>query len=121
MLEGMLTAIGTLCIVIGIIYLSYVAAKFVGKNSIRGGRSQYMRMVDQMPLGQSRAVSVVQVGDRYFLIGIAEKQINILAELEEEGLVPLKMEEPMNQTAIPEFKELMRRLEEARKHWSKRK
>ena len=121
MLEGMLTAISTLCIVIVIIYLSYVAAKFVGKSPIRGGRSQYMRMIDQMPLGQSRAVSVVQVGDRYFLIGIAEKQINILAELEEEGLVPLKIEEPMNQAAIPDFKELMRRLEEARKHWSKRK
>ena len=74
-----------------------------------------------MPLGQSRAVSVVQVGDRYFLIGIAEKQINILAELEEEGLVPLKIEEPMNQAAIPDFKELMRRLEEARKHWSDKK
>lgn len=121
MLEGMLTAVGTLCLVVLIIYLSYAAAKFVGQNSIRGGRSRYMRMIDQMPLGQSRAVSVVQVGDRYFLIGIAEKQIHILAELEEEGLVPLEMEEPMNQAAIPDFKELMRRFEEVRKHWSDKK
>lgn len=122
MLEGIVTAIGTLCLVVLILYLSYVAAKFIGKSSIRGGRSRYMRMIDQMPVGQGRAVSVVQAGDRYFLIGISEKQISMLAELEEEGLVPLEMEEPVSQAGIPDFKEIMRRLEEARKkHWNGKK
>lgn len=122
MLEGIVTAIGTLCLVVLILYLSYVAAKFIGKSSIRGGRSRYMRMIDQMPVGQGRAVSVVQAGDRYFLIGISEKQISMLAELEEEGLVPLEMEEPVSQAGIPDFKEIMRRLEEVRKkHWNGKK
>ncbi len=121
MLEGIVTAIGTLCLVVLILYLSYVAAKLVGKSSLRGGRSRYMRMVDQMPMGQGRAVSVLQVGDRYFLIGIAEKQISTLAELEEEGLVPLEIEEPVNSTGVPDFKELMRRLDKAREQWNRKK
>lgn len=121
MLEGIITAVGTLCLVVLILYLSYVAAKFVGKSAVRGGHSRYMRMIDQMPVGQGRALSVVQIGDRYFLIGIAEKQITTLAELEEEGLVPLEIEEPMNSMGVPDFKDLMRRLDEARKHWNGKK
>lgn len=121
MLSGIFTAIGTLCIVVVIIYFSYVAAKFVAKGSVRAGHSRYMRMVDQMPVGQNRAVSVIQVGDRYFLLGIAEKQIDMLAELEEEGLIPLEIEEPAIQTAIPDFKDLMHKLGEAKKHWNDKK
>lgn len=118
MLSGMLTAVGTLCIVVLIIYLSYVAAKLVAKGSIRAGHSQYMRMVDQMPVGQNRSVSVIQVGDRYFLLGIAEREISMLAELEEEGLVPLEIEGSASQAAMPDFKDLMEKLGKARKHWN---
>lgn len=121
MLSGILTAIGTLCIVALIIYFSYVAAKLVAKGSFRAGRSQYMRIVDQLPVGQNRAVSVIQVGDRYFLLGIAEKEIDMLVELEEEGLIPLRTEEPDAQTPVPDFKDLMSKLGEARKHWNDKK
>lgn len=118
MLSGMLTAIGTLCIVALIIYFSYVAAKLVAKGSFKSGRSQYMRIVDQMSVGQNRVVSVIQVGDRYFLLGIAEKEIDMLAELEEEGLIPLLTEEPDAQAPMPDFKDLMNKLGGARKHWN---
>ena len=121
MLGGILTAVGTLCIVVLIIYLSYVAARLVAKGSVRAGRSQYMRMVDQLPVGQDRSVSVIQVGDRYFLLGIAEKQIYMLAELEEEGLIPLEIEDAAIPTAMPDFKELMHKLGEAKKHWNDKK
>lgn len=116
MLSGMLTAIGTLCIVALIIYFSYVAAKLVAKGSFKAGHSRYMRMVDQLSVGQNRAVSVIQVGDRYFLVGIAEKEIDMLAELEEEGLIPLQTEEPDAQAPMPDFKDLMNKLGGARKH-----
>ncbi len=118
MLSGILTAIGTLCIVALIIYFSYVAAKLVAKGSFKAGRSRYMRMVDQMPVGQNRAVSVIQVGDRYFLLGIAEKGIDMLAELEEEGLIPLLAEEPDARASMPDFRDLMSKLGGARKHWN---
>ena len=118
MLSGIFTAISTLCIVAVIIYFSYVAAKLVAKGSVRASHSKYMRMVDQMPVGQNRAVSVIQVGDRYFLLGIAEKQIDMLAELEEEGLIPLEIEDAAFPTAMHVFKERMHKLGEAKKHWN---
>ena len=121
MLGGMLTAVGTLCIVVLIIYLSYVAARLVAKGSARSGHSQYMRIVDQMPVGQGRSVSVIQVGDRYFLLGIAEKEIGMLAELEEEGLIPLQIEGSGPQAPAADFKDLMDRLGEAKKHWNEKR
>ncbi len=121
MLGGMLTAVGTLCIVVLIIYLSYVAAKLVAKGSVRAGRSQYMRMVDQLPVGQSRAVSIVQVGDRYFLLGMAEKEMHMLAELEEEGLIPLQIDGADAQAPAMDFRELLDKMGKTRKHWNDKK
>lgn len=115
MLGGILTAIGTLCIVALIIYLSYVAARFIARSPLRNGNSRYLRMVDQMPVGQNRAVSVIQVGDRYFLVGIAEKQVSLLAELGEEDLSPLDMGESSIQVPMPNFKEWMRKMGDAAK------
>lgn len=110
MLEGLLTAVGTLCVVVLVIYLSYVFTRRLAKGAIGRSQSQYMRLCDQMGVGQDRSVAVIQVGDRYFLIGIAANQINILSELEEEGLIPLRGDEVSQSGNAPDFKEIMNML-----------
>lgn len=67
-----------------ILYLSHLFTKSLG-NGIgmkRGGTC--MQMLDRLPLGQDKAVAVIRMGNRYYLIGIASSQITLLAELSEE-------------------------------------
>ena len=45
-----------------IIYLSYVVSKYVGRGMNKNGNSHYMRVVDQLMVGQDRYVAVVQAG-----------------------------------------------------------
>ena len=92
-MPGYWTAIVTFVLAVGIIYLSYLCSKYLGKGLAKTGKSRYMRMVDQMMVGQNRTLSIVQVGDRYLLLGIGQEQVQTLAEFSEEDLVPLDGEE----------------------------
>lgn len=90
-----------------IIYLSYVCSKYIGKGMSRGSSSRYMRLVDQITLGQDRHMAIIQVGERYMLLGITAGQINVLTELKEDELFPLSPESGNSEERLPDFKALM--------------
>ncbi len=106
MAKGIITAIGTLIIVALILYLTYVVTKYIGKGVGIKTRSGCMRVTDQIALGRDRAAAIVQIGTRFFLIGISASQISLLAELDEDDLIPF--EDPIDSgKTYPDFKELM--------------
>ena len=92
-----------------IIYLSYVFSKYVGRGMNRGGNSRYMRVLDQLMVGQDRYVAVVQVGDKYLLIGVTSQQVSLLQELDSEDLIPLSPTSGNGGAKTPEFKDLLTR------------
>lgn len=72
-----------------IIYLSYLCSKYIGKGANMNRTSRYMRIIDQIPVGQDRHLAIVQIGLKYFLVGIASSQINILSEISEEDFIQI--------------------------------
>lgn len=90
-----------------IIYLSYVVSKYVGRGMNKNGNSHYMRVVDQLMVGQDRYVAVVQAGDKYLLIGVTSQQISLLQELDPEDLIPLAPIQGNNTPKAQEFRELL--------------
>lgn len=92
-MPGYITAIVTFVLAAGIIYLSYICSKYLGKGLVKTGSSKYMRLMDQMVVGQNRSLMMVQVGGRYLLLGVSQEKIETLAELSEEDLLPLGGEE----------------------------
>lgn len=91
-MPGYFAAIGTFLLAAFIIYLSYICSKYLGKGLAKSGSSRYMRLVDQMAVGQNRTLAIVQVGSQYLLLGITQEQIETLAEISEEDLIPLPAE-----------------------------
>ncbi len=79
----------TFFVAVIIIYLSYLCSKYIGKGANANRRSQYMRVIDQIPVGQDRHLAIVQIGIKYFLVGIASGQVNVLSELQEEDLIQI--------------------------------
>ncbi len=67
-----------------ILYLSHLFTKSLGNGIGMKQGGTCMQMLDRLPLGQDKAVAVIRLGDRYYLIGIASSQITLLAELSEE-------------------------------------
>lgn len=93
-----------------IIYLSYLCSKYIGRGMSKSSNSRYMRLIDQITLGQDRHIAVVQVSGRYILVGITAGQINILAELQDDELFPLSPEAGETGADMPDFKMMLEKL-----------
>ena len=85
--------IAYLCVCVFVIWLSYRVSKGLGGYSGRLGAAKYMKPIDRMPLGKDSALNIVQVGDKYMLIGVSNGRIDMLCELSEEDLAELDTDE----------------------------
>lgn len=74
-----------LAIVVGLIYAAAFVLKRLGftGNGPRIG-SRRIRVIESHSLGPQRAISIVEVGDRQFLVGTTAQQIQVLAELDDD-------------------------------------
>lgn len=106
MARGIITAVGTLAIVILILYLAFVVTKYIGTGAGLKSRSKCMQVKDQIMLGRDRTAAVVQIGTRFFLLGITGNQISLISELEEGDLIPVQ-DTGQEPRPYPDFKELM--------------
>jgi flagellar protein FliO/FliZ len=111
--------IATFIAVALIIYLSYIASKYIGRGLKKSGSSRYMRLLDQVTLGQDRHVAIVQVGAKYLLVGVTAGQISFLSELRDEELVPLSAEEEDMEMKTPDFRNMLEKLSELGKRGGK--
>lgn len=51
-------------------------------------KSKYMNVVDRLMLGQNNFITIVEIYNKYYLIGITEKDISILKELDDFHSLP---------------------------------
>lgn len=100
----------TVVIVAFIIYLSYLASRYLGRGIAKISSSRYMRLIDQITLGQERYIAIVQVSGKYLLVGITAGQVNILSELSDEELFPLTPEEENGEIRTPDFRVMLDKL-----------
>lgn len=84
------------CVVI-IMGLAYLFTRYVVGRNVAGGlmRQQrgMMNILAQQPLGRDRQIVLVQVGDRFFLLGNTASQITTLAELSPEEMAAWREKE----------------------------
>ncbi len=97
----------TFFVAVIIIYLSYLCSKYIGKGANGNRRSRYMRVIDQIPVGQDRHLAVVQIGIKYFLVGIASGQVNVLSELQEEDLIQIAAPDKVFGGELGNFKDTL--------------
>lgn len=102
-------AIATLILVTLIIYGSYIASKYIGKGLSKNGSSLYMRLIDQITMGQDRHIAIVQISGKYLLIGVTAGQISVLSELQDDELFPLAPENT-GSGGNADFKTIMEKL-----------
>lgn len=100
----------TVVIVAFIIYLSYLASKYLGRGIAKSSSSRYMRLLDQIALGQERYIAIVQVSGKYLLVGITAGQVNILSELNDEELFPLVPEDENGEGKALDFRGMLDKL-----------
>ena len=106
----MLRAIGSLIAVVLILGGSYLASKYIGRGMSKSSSALYMRLLDQITLGQDRHIAIIQVGGKYLLVGVTAGQIQVLAELHDDDLIQISPEDTEGKTNVPDFKMIMDKL-----------
>lgn len=114
MAKGILTAIGTLIIVVLILYLAYITTKYIGRGMGLKTGSRCMKIRDQIAMGRERSAAIVQIGTRFFLVGITASQVSLLSELDEEDLI-LFQDSETEDKPYPDFRELMDKIGRGKK------
>ncbi|MCX7714811.1 MAG: flagellar biosynthetic protein FliO [Clostridia bacterium] len=60
------------------------------------GTSKYMKVVDRLAINKDAGVLIVQIGEKYMLLGVSSGNVEILRELSEEELKEFQSESYVN-------------------------
>lgn len=79
----------SIIILLGILYLAYIASKYLGTASVKRSSSKHIKLLDITSIGQDKAIAAIKVGQKQYLIGIAPNGINKIADLEEQDILEM--------------------------------
>ncbi len=75
-------------VILLILYFSYLFSKLVAKSSLKmDSRGKGIKLLDRAVVGTDRSIDIIQVNERYFLIGNTATNMVCLAELSKEDVV----------------------------------
>ena len=83
-----LELLGVVLIFGSILFLAYIAARYVGKKAAGTMKSKYMQVVEQISIGLDKRLILVRVGSDYFLFLSRKREFKMVARVK-----PDKMEE----------------------------
>jgi len=78
----------SLCVIVGIIYLTVFLLRKLSGNRIGGKKGSTIQIIEQAYLAPKKSVCLLKLADRAVLVGITETNINLLTEMEWESLPP---------------------------------
>lgn len=115
--RDVLSLLGMLLVLAAVLGGCYLATRWVGASGRFGpaAGAGRLRVLERTALGREHALLVVQVADRYFLLGSSPSGLTLLAELTgEEGELwssPPPSDTPASGKA-PDFRAMLRQLRE---------
>lgn len=118
--ESLLSLLWMLLCVVVIIVLAYVFTRYVAGRGGWGylgvsGRAGQMKVLARLPLGRDQAAVLIQVGERYLLLGVAPSGVSLLTELTPEEAQALCDPPPADKPAPLSFREALRTVVQQRK------
>ena len=118
--EGLLSLVWMLVCVVGIILLAYLFTRYIagrgslGKISLGGGAGKF-KVLSRLSLGRDQRAVLIQAGERYLLLGVANSGDSLLAELTEEEVQDFTTPKAASPTVPAGFGEAMRSALQQRK------
>lgn len=121
-IDGIATAFGTFIIVAIILYITYIATKYIAKNAGFRSESNNMKVIDSLSIGRSTMIMIVKVGVRYYLIGTGEQSVSMLGEIDPDEVGNLVLsDQSTERTVAGPFKEMFEKAKNRNKDNGKEK
>lgn len=89
-IRGILSILMILALFIGVLFLAYYTTRLVGRRFTAAGTSGgRIRVLDRLPIGQDKALLIVQAAEKTLLVGVSSHAMAMLCELDAEALEEL--------------------------------
>lgn len=88
-----LELLGVVLIFGSILFLAYVAAKYVGKKAAGAMKSKHMQVIEQISLGLDKRLVLVRVGTDYFLFLSGKREFKMVARVMPDKAAELEQHE----------------------------
>jgi flagellar biosynthetic protein FliO len=80
--DGM-TLVGSLVVMAAVIALAYYASRWYAGRMTKTVSGKHIKLVDRISLGVGSSAVVLQAGEKYYLVGVSDKNIQLICELED--------------------------------------
>ena len=81
-----LELISVLIIFVVVLAATYYVTKWIGKSGVVPSKTQNIRVIETFRIAPNKYIQIVQLGSKYYSIGVTKENITFLAPLEEEQL-----------------------------------
>lgn len=85
-IANILQLAGVLLAFVLILVVTYYATKWFAGSGIAQTRSANIKVVETFRIAQNKYIQIIQLGDRYYSIGVTKDAITFLTALDEEQL-----------------------------------
>lgn len=82
MLELIVKLVIYLVVLAGVLYLAYITTRFVAKGAGPKGMSGNIQILEKTPVGRDSYLLIVQVQERFLLLGVTPSGIEKIQELD---------------------------------------
>lgn len=72
-----------------VLVAAYYATRVMGSKMSMSKGSGYIKIVDRVYLGNDKSICIIQVGSRFFVVGVTNHHIGGISEIAEGDLIPL--------------------------------
>lgn len=105
-LDYILTFLGLIIAIGAILLLSYVFSKYIGHKVVGYSNSVNIKVIDRIAIGQDKSLAIVEVGKKYYLIGISSSNISMLNEVFLDDLNNIQEFNKKDDGNFPQFKSI---------------
>ncbi|MGN0675045.1 MAG: flagellar biosynthetic protein FliO [Oscillospiraceae bacterium] len=91
MFDEIFTVICALLGIIGLLFLTFYAARWLNKRYHTGGfgmQNRLIKIVECVGVAQDKQLMIVTVGSKKMLIGVTPNAVNKICDLDDEDLIP---------------------------------
>lgn len=95
-----------------VVGLAWLTARLVGTRFGASNRGSSLRVLQHIPAGRDRSIMLLEVGGRYYLLGITGHQVSLLDQIDDAGAIARILEltpppSPLDRRVADTFSDLL--------------
>lgn len=83
---NVLELISVIIIFVLVLVATYYATKWIGKSGVVPSRTKNIKVIETFRIAPNKYIQIVQLGSKYYSIGVSKENITFLTALDEEQL-----------------------------------